>query len=270
MKILVIASGGDAPGMNMILATLLKKFKSKIFAVEGGFKGLYENKIFPLSNYDVFKYAKSAGCIIKSSRFPEFKEKKYFEKSVKNLQGFSHVIVMGGNGSYEASLAMQEYGIKTFFLPCTIDNDVKNCECSTGFLTAVKAVCHTVYSIMPSMEAHNRCCIFEVMGRKCCDIAELSAEILQPDLLICNEKDLDKTKIAKLAKSNVSKNKSSFIILRENICDGQKLCDEINAITKNSVVKFFKIGHIQRGFKPTDYELKLAKKNTLKIIAKIV
>ena len=36
MRVLVLTSGGDAPGMNMALATLYKKYKKNLFACRAG------------------------------------------------------------------------------------------------------------------------------------------------------------------------------------------------------------------------------------------
>ena len=47
MKVLVIASGGDAPGMNKFISQLYKKYGKRLYACQGGFKGLYENEIYP-------------------------------------------------------------------------------------------------------------------------------------------------------------------------------------------------------------------------------
>ncbi len=269
MKTLIIASGGDAPGMNKVIHTLQKKIKGEIFAVEKGFKGLYENNIQPLSNFAVKKFQNQAGCVIKSSRFPEFKEEKFFKKALKNLSSFQNVVVLGGNGSFKACQEMEQAGFKTFFAPCTIDNDVNSYDYSVGFLTAVKSVCHTISNIMPSMDAFNRCCIFEVMGRHCPEIAKLSGKILQPDILIESESDIDLKKIVKVIKEKHKNNSSSFIIIKENLIDIKSLASDINNTLKTNIVKTHIVGHIQRGFTPTKQELNIAKKIALSIAKQI-
>ena len=111
---------------------------------------------------------------------------------------------------------------------------------------------------MPSMEAFNRCCVFEVMGRKCDAIAKAVANMADVDYLIANEVDLDYKKIVKVIKDKYKKGHASSIVLRENITNIQTLCQKLEEESKVTV-KYNVIGHIQRGFKPTKLELKNAK-----------
>ena len=78
MKILVLCSGGDAPGMNRFVYEIVKAFPNEVFYAKAGFKGLVENKIYPLSLSEMEKVKDLAGAYILSSRYPEFKEEKYF------------------------------------------------------------------------------------------------------------------------------------------------------------------------------------------------
>lgn len=269
MKVLVLASGGDAPGMNKFIAQLYKKFGDNLFACKFGFKGLVENDIHPASEFQPTRYENCAGCCIKSSRFPEFKEEKYFKKAIKNAQTFDVVIILGGNGSQRGAIELQENGINTIFVPATIDNDVEDSEYSIGFHTAVKEACHTVYSIMPSMEALNRTCIFEVMGRECPAIAEVTAEVVCADMLIASEKDLNISKMVKLIKANEKEDSSTLIIIRENITDLFELVKNLNDKLKSNSVKGHVVGHVQRGGEPTKHELEMATyfaKETIKAI----
>lgn len=269
MKVLVLASGGDAPGMNKFIARLYKKFRDNLFACKFGFKGLVENDIHPASTFQVLKYENCAGCCIKSSRFPEFKEEKYFKKAVKNAQIFDVVVVLGGNGSQRGALELQSNGVNTIFVPATIDNDVEGSEYSIGFHTAVKEACHAVYSIMPSMDALNRTCIFEVMGRDCPAIAEVTAEVVCADMLIANKKDLNISKLAKIIRANEKDDKSTLVIIRENIINLSELIKNLSDKLKSNNIKGHVVGHVQRGGEPTKHELEMANyfaKETIKSI----
>ena len=156
MKILVLTSGGDAPGMNMILYSLYRKFGKDLFAARAGFKGLINNDICNISEFKMDKL--SAGSIIKSSRCPDFKTREGFKKGLNNAKNFDYVIILGGNGSYKGACELAENGIKAIFIPATIDNDVEISEYSQGFNTAVSACINHFNSIMPSMETFNRWC----------------------------------------------------------------------------------------------------------------
>ena len=125
MKILILTSGGDAPGMNKVIALMQKKFKDSLYACEEGFKGLIEGKIALASTFSPLASENEAGSCIRCSRCPEFKTKKGFKKALENAKRFDYVVVLGGNGSYKGCCELNENGVKTIFIPSTIDNDVK-------------------------------------------------------------------------------------------------------------------------------------------------
>ncbi len=258
MKLLVLVSGGDAPGINMFLAELNKKVKN-VDAVEGGYRGLIDGNIKPLASFEPQKYKTQAGAVIKSSRCPEFKDDKNFNKALKNAKNYDCLIILGGNGSYKGAERLFDNGVRTIFIPTTIDNDVEGSEYSLGFHSAVKACCFTVENVMPSMEAFNRCCVFEVMGRNCDAIAQAVASAMQADYVIAKEEDENFAKIAKIIRQRQKDNHSSIIVLRENLVNISEFCMDLQE--KSGVeVRYNIVGHIQRGFKPTSVDLKMAKK----------
>lgn len=266
MKLLVIASGGDGAGMNKVLATLYRKFKKNIFACDGGFEALYKNDIKPLYFFEPLKHENEAGCCIKSGRFPQFKEEKYFKVALKNARNYDYVIVMGGNGSEMGCQDLTKGGVKTIFIPGTIDNDVLKSEYSIGFDSAVHACVQMISNIMPSMETMGQSCVLEVMGRHCSKIAEEVANRTKADLCVKEKTDLKYVKIANLIKSKAKKRETALIILRENIVDIREFADEINGRIGAGVLKKQIAGYVQRGPKPTEKELLLAKEFALKAI----
>ncbi len=271
MKILLIASGGDGSGMNKVIAELYKKFKSNIFACYAGFKGLYKNDIRPLKSFEPLKHENEAGCCIKTARFPQFKEEKYFRVALKHAREFDYVIVMGGNGSEKGCQDLTKGGLKTIFIPGTIDNDVDDSEYSIGYDTAIEECCKTVRSVMPSMEAMERSCIFEAMGRHCADISVQTAKRINADVCIKDKKDLDYKKIATLIKKKKKNGQSTTIILRENILPISEVADNLNKLIGEDVVKTQVVGYTQRGGEPTKVELSNAKQFALlasKVICK--
>ena len=254
MKQLVLVSGGDAPGINAFLAKF-NKLNKNVDAVIGGFRGLIDGNIKPLASFMPEEYKKQAGCIIKSSRCPEFKEDINFNIALNIAKKYDVVIILGGNGSFKGASRLADNGVRTIFIPTTIDNDVDNSEYSLGFDSAVQACKFVVNNVMPSMEAFNRCCVFEVMGRKCDAISKAVYSNVKADYLIANEKDLKYRNISKIVKEKFNNGEGSCIILRENIIDISEFCDKLQNSSK-VVVKNNIIGHIQRGFKPTDCDIK--------------
>jgi len=258
MKVLVLTSGGDAAGMNKFIALISKAFKADAYGARAGFKGLINNDIAPLCEFKAGEYENDAGSCIYSSRCVEFATELGFKKGLKNAKKFDVVIVLGGNGSFKGAKQLAENGVRTIFVPATIDNDVEISEYSMGFHTAVKACCDYYYNTMPSMQAFNRCCVFEVMGRQHDAIAINTANAVGADYVVANKEDLQFDKISKVVKAGRNNGQAVGIIIRENIMPLSNVTSEISKRVKDADVKGVAVGYLQRGTKPTKVELKFA------------
>lgn len=258
MKILILCSGGDAPGMNRFIYNLSKQ--NELFYARAGFKGLVEGEIFPLSKEKAEMFKNEAGAIILSSRYPKFQERKYFLKGVKNAKDFDVVVVLGGNGSFNGAKELSENKVNAIFVPATIDNDVENSAYSIGFDSAVSQGVYTVKNSMPSINTFCQACLFEVMGRKCSKIAKEVSKQISADYTICNEEDLKFSSIEKLIKERKNNFLGTSIVVRENIMPIDEIAKRLNNHFKEEIVKTQVVGRLQRGGKPTTRELKLVDK----------
>ncbi len=259
MKILLLASGGDAPGTNRFIWDIFSVFKDDVYFAQRGFAGLVEDMIFPLSTVVDRKLKNKAGAVIKSSRYPKFKEEMFFKKGVENAKNFDVVVVLGGNGSQKGAKALYENGINTIFVPTTIDNDVEDSFYSIGFSTAVKECVYAVQNVMPSIETMGDSCLFQVMGRHCDKIANAVGEIVGADYVVSNKEDLDFEKIKQIILDKYVKSQSACIIVRENIVELEKIIKKLDEMIGMQIVKKHIVGRTQRGGAPTKEELSFAK-----------
>lgn len=264
MKILVLASGGDAPGTNKFLWDMFRKFKQDISFAHAGFVGLVEGQFFPLADVIDSGYEKCAGAVIKSSRLPQFKQPEVFQKGLANAKKFDVVIVLGGNGSQKGAKELAENGVNCIFVPTTIDNDVEGSAYSIGFSTAVNEAVYAVEHVMPSMQSMGYSCLFEVMGRKHNAIAQAVAKRVNADALVTEKVDYE------LLKDVISHKfiswQSACIIVRENIEKIDKIAEKLNKMLGTSIIKTHIVGHTQRGGTPTKEELAMAHKFAKKAI----
>ena len=260
MKILILTSGGDAPGMNKFVAQIYKAFKEKTFFAYAGFTGLVNGQIYPLKDVFCRSCENQAGSIVHSSRCPEFSQDEVFAQGLENAKEFDCVIIMGGNGSEKGAKRLYENGVNTIFVPATIDNDVDENFYTIGFSTAVKECVYTIENSMPSIESFCQACLFEIMGRECDSIAKKTAQIVNADYVVNNKKALDYEKIKNIVLQNYIKNKSTCIVVRENISPVEKMAKKLNEMLGQDMVKFQVVGRTQRGGKPTKQELDMAKR----------
>src|SRR3989338_6438253 len=126
-KLLIITSGGDSPGMNAVLRGVVRTALHSGIVCMGarfGYKGIYEEDIFEMDTRSVANIVQRGGTILKSTRFPEFKQQEVRKKAAGILKkhDVDALVVLGGDGSFRgAKLLEEEAGLKVIGIPCTID-----------------------------------------------------------------------------------------------------------------------------------------------------
>jgi len=144
MKIALLCSGGDAPGMNAVIRSVVRCGRSlghEIVGVRRGFRGLIEGDFRTLSSRDVGGILDRGGTMLLSSREDRFRDLQYRERAYANLrrEGIEALIVLGGEGTFRAAdLIVEESGLPVIGIPCTIDNDVGGTRYCVGYDTALR------------------------------------------------------------------------------------------------------------------------------------
>ncbi|MBE7074938.1 MAG: hypothetical protein E7376_03065 [Clostridiales bacterium] len=259
MNIAIIGSGGDGAGMNECLYTLYSKLKKhNIMLFCHGLQGIINNEIVNYSINDLKQERTKGGIIIKSSRSSEFMTDKGFNKCISNLKKnkIDILIIMGGNGSYQATKKIIQAGIPCVFIPTTIDNDIKQSDYCIGFSTAVTNAIDFIQKVNTSMQAFDRTCIYEVMGRHCPDIANSVSKAV--NACFCFVGTSKKTELLKAVKNELKTNTAPIIILQENTINIDELKQYLQNNIKNIDAKSAVVGYVQRGGFATKKELKMA------------
>lgn len=266
MNIAILGSGGDGAGMNKCLYEIAKRLKKhNLIMFHRGYQGLIDNAVVNVPLSQLKQEQGKGGIIIKSSRSPEFMTEAGFSKAIitlkKNL--IDVLIVMGGNGSLKGAKELKKAGVNVLFIPTTIDNDIEESDYSIGFDTAVSNAVDFVNKVDTSMQAFDRTCIYEVMGRHCPDIAESVSQITNADY--CYTSSSNKTEFVKAIKTVLKKDLSPKIILQENVISADELKKCLNSKIKGLDVKIAIVGYVQRGGNATEKELLMAKKFAVEI-----
>lgn len=267
MNIGILASGGDGAGMNQCLYYMCKNLiRHKIVLFYRGYQGLIENSIANFSLRQLKDERKKGGIIIKSSRSQDFLTQSGFNKAVKNIKknNIDLLIVMGGNGSFQGVKKLIDAGVNCLFIPTTIDNDIKESDYSIGYSTAVFNAVDFIQKVDTSMQAFDRLCIYEVMGRHCPDIANSVTKLTKADY--CYTSNSTNEDCLKTIKKALKKDTSPKIVLQENVIDNLKLKDYLSANLKNVDVKVAVVGYVQRGGMATKQELFNAKGFANKVV----
>ncbi len=169
--LLVISSGGDAPGMNAVIRAVVRYALNEGLSVFGalqGYNGLINDNIIQLDSKTVGNCIQRGGTILKTARSHQFREKKFRDIAQENLAKYhiDGLIVLGGNGSFQgARILGEEGGPPAIGVPCTIDNDIVGTEYTIGFDTARNTALELIDKIRDTASSLERNFMIEVMGR---------------------------------------------------------------------------------------------------------
>ncbi|ARK20588.1 6-phosphofructokinase [Sporosarcina ureae] len=255
-KIAVLTSGGDAPGMNAAIRSVVRKAIFEGLEVSGvfnGYQGLIDGKIEQFQLGSVGDIIQRGGTVLRSARCPEFMTEEGRAKALAQikLHGIDGVVVIGGDGSFRGAYELVKMGVPCACVPATIDNDITGTEFTIGFDTALNTVVEAIDKIRDTATSHERSFIIEVMGRDAGDLALWAGLGGGAESIILPEKPFDVNSIVNRIKRSTSRGKKhSIIVLAEGIMSATQLADilkeEAGVETRVSI-----LGHIQRGGSPS-------------------
>lgn len=263
MRLAILTSGGDAPGMNAIIVNMINlafENDNEVFLIEDGYEGLLNNKFTKVINNKLYcDYFSHAGSFIYSSRSPRYI--KEYDVAIKNLQNnkIDCLIVIGGNGSYKG-VQLISHKINTIFIPASIDNDIDFSEYSIGFSSATNEIVNQARKLIITFKTHKNIVFLEVFGRYCSNLAISSSSIIYPALTLTHENKLSKEKIVEHLKKYYEENKYALVILSELVYTNNEIKEIIHELEKNISCqgRHCILGYTQRGANPTVFELSMA------------
>jgi len=263
-RIAVLCSGGDAPGMNAAVRSVVRYalyLGIEVYGVLRGYQGLIEDDFVKMSLRSVSNIINRGGTILKTARCKEFTTKAGRKKAAYNLKkrDIEGMVVLGGNGSFKgAQILASEFGIKIIGVPCTIDNDITGSDMSIGSDTAVNTALDAIDKIRDTVTSMERIYVVEVMGRKEGYIAiRVGLGGGAEDILVPHT-EYDIERMCDDIKKGRKKGKISWIIVvSEGVATAKDVEELIHEMTGYEV-RSVTLGHIQRGGSPTAYDRILA------------
>ncbi|MDK2936446.1 MAG: 6-phosphofructokinase 1 [Eubacteriaceae bacterium] len=263
MRIGVLTSGGDAPGMNAAIRAVVRTaiyHNIEVYGIQRGYSGLLEKEIVPLNVYSVADIIQKGGTILRTSRSDFFATEagKKAGAAVLEEYGIDHLIIIGGDGSLNGALALEQLGCSVLGIPGTIDNDLGCSDYTIGFDTAVTTALDAIGKIRDTTYSHNRINVIQVMGRKCGDIALYSGLSGGAEAMILPEVETDLDAICERLLIGKDRGKlHSIVMLAEGCGDYFDYCEKIQEKTQ-VITKGTNLGYIQRGGSPSNEDRNLA------------
>ncbi|WP_248722754.1 6-phosphofructokinase [Seonamhaeicola sp. ML3] len=279
-KIAVLTSGGDSPGMNAAVRSVVRTCAYhgvECIGVYRGYEGMIEGDFTTLNARSVRGIINKGGTMLKSARSKEFRTVEGRQKAYENIkkEGIDGLVVIGGDGSFTGALVFnQEFGFPVMGIPGTIDNDIVGTSHTLGFDTALNTVVDAIDKIRDTASSHNRLFFIEVMGRDVghialnCGIAGGAEEILIP------EEDLGLDRLVEsLNKSRTSGKTSSIVVVAEGDKIGKNIFQLKEYVDENMEgydVRVSVLGHMQRGGAPSCFDRVLASRMGVKAVESLL
>jgi 6-phosphofructokinase 1 len=265
MKIAVVTSGGDAPGMNAAVRAVARTAFSQgweVMKVGGGYQGLLEGNISPIDRRKLGGIIHRGGTVLGTQRSPEFMTPEGQQRAAHKLAeaGVEGLVVIGGEGSLAGALRLGELGVAVVGIPATIDNDVWGTALAIGVDTALNTALEAIDRLKDTASSHGRAHVVEVMGRNCGYLALMSAIAGGAEAVLVPEFEPDPEALLQFLKLAYEQGKSHFIVV---VAEGAKpSAEEFNEYMNNTggayESRLTSVGHIQRGGNPTAFDRILA------------
>ena len=272
----VLTSGGDSPGMNTALRSIVRTcahYKIKCVGIVRGYSGLIEDNTKVLNTRSVRGIINKGGTFLYSARCDEFRQASGRKKAYKTLRNnnIDGLIVIGGDGSFTGALKLKdEFNFPVIGIPGTIDNDIFGTSHTLGYDTALNTVMDAIDKIRDSAISHDRLFFVEVMGKDAGYIALRSGiAIGAQEILIPEVNTKIKDLVDSLKNSKKSGKTSSIIVVAEGYKPGKnvyQIADEIQEKLPNYQVRVSVLGHIQRGGRPSCFDRVLGTKMGVKAV----
>ena len=279
-KIVVLTSGGDSPGMNAAIRSVVRTcayHSIECVGIYRGYQGMIEGDFKEMGARSVNNIVNKGGTILKSARSKEFMTSEGRKKAYENLkkEGVEGLVVIGGDGSFTgAEVFNKEFGIPVIGIPGTIDNDIFGTSHTLGYDTALNTVVECIDKIRDTASSHNRLFFVEVMGRDAGHIALNAGIGAGAEEILIPEEDLGLDRLLEsLEKSKNSGKSSSIVVVAEGDKMGKnvfELKDYIEQHLPEYDIRVSVLGHMQRGGAPSCFDRVLASRLGVKAVESLM
>tara|TARA_B100000809_G_scaffold230591_1_gene245137 strand:+ start:134 stop:1117 length:984 start_codon:yes stop_codon:yes gene_type:complete len=267
-KIGVMTSGGDSPGMNAAIRSVVRTcafYEIECAGIYRGYQGMIEGDFIELNARSVKGVINKGGTFLKSARSKDFRTKEGRQEAYNQLvkAEIDALVVIGGDGSFTGALIFnQEFGFPVMGIPGTIDNDIAGTSHTLGYDTALNTVVDVIDKIRDTASSHNRLFFIEVMGRDAGHIALNVGVGAGAEEILIPEEDLGLERLLEsLNRSKESGKSSSIVVVAEGDKTGKnvfELKDYVNEYLPEYDVRVSVLGHMQRGGSPSCFDRVLA------------
>lgn len=276
MRIGILTSGGDCPGINAtirgVCKTAINHYGMEVVGIHSGFQGLLTKEVELFTEKSLSGLLNQGGTMLGTSREKPFKKggmtdgvnkPALITANIKEL-GLDCIVCIGGNGTQKTAAKFAAMGVNIVSVPKTIDNDIWGTDFSFGFDSAVHIATDAIDRLHSTASSHKRVMVIEVMGHKAGWIALYSGMAGGGDVILVPEIPYRMTHVTETILHRVKQGKPySIVVVAEGIyTDGRRraaeyIAQEIEAATGIETRETV-LGYVQRGGSPTPFDRNLS------------
>lgn len=266
-RIAVLTSGGDAPGMNAAIRSVVRSgnFKGiEVFGVRNGYSGLISGNMQILGNRDVGGIIQLGGTMLGSARCPEFQTLEGRQEAIRQLsqRDIEALVVIGGNGSQTGAFELNKMGFPVAGVASTIDNDLVGSDITIGVDTALNIALEAIDRLKVTASSHRRAFLIEVMGRNCGYLALMAGIAGGAEAIVVPEYETSPDTVANMIHMAYERGKPhAIVVVAEGaVYEADRLMKYFNEHSEKLgfSVRATTLGHVQRGGAPGAYDRILA------------
>ncbi|MDR1919918.1 MAG: 6-phosphofructokinase [Tannerellaceae bacterium] len=276
MKVGILSSGGDCPGINATIRgvgkTAIMHYHMEVIGIHNGFSGILQKDFRQLNERSLSGILNLGGTILGTSREKSFRKLLIPDDSHSSVikeryteLGLDCLVCIGGNGTQKTSNMLSSIGLNVIGIPKTIDNDVWGTDITFGFDTAVNIATEAIDRLHSTANAHKRVMVVEVMGHHAGWIALYAGMAGGADVILLPELGFDMEKVnARITERTRRGKPYSIVVVAEGLqaFTGKKRpTDHIaKEIEKKTGIETREtvLGYIQRGGNPSPFDRNLA------------
>lgn len=256
MRIGILTGGGDVPGLNPCIKSVVNRVADQGHEVIGfrrGWGGLLnsnpddsdsmvENTI--VLDPDVVRTVDRTGGTflhtsrtnpgkVRESEVPDFLKDTISgdgpydmtDHALRVLDALDVdvLIPIGGDDTLSYGLRMHEEGVPVVAIPKTMDNDVHGTDYCIGFSTAVTRGVEFIHNLRTSTGSHERIAVIELFGRYSGETSLITAYLAGVDRALISEVPFDVERLAGMLLKDKRKNSSHYAMM--TISEGAKLAE---------------------------------------------
>lgn len=266
-RIAVLTSGGETPGMNSAIRSIVRTASNlniEVLGINRGYAGLLQQDFIPLNSLSVSQIIQGGGSILRCGSCPDF-----YHKELRTLAGeilrehhVDALIVIGGYGSLiGAKYFSEETQTHVIGIPGTIENDIPGSDDSIGFDTATNTAVEAIDKLQDTAFSHQRLFLVEVAGNDSGFVATQVGLAVGAERVIVPEHPVDILDVAEqlAAKHSAGLPGNCMVVLAEGSAQPKLMQTLVGKLKElGTDPRICVLGHIQRGGAPTAHDRSLA------------